>query len=120
MFSEGFSEGQTRDINEGLPSDFVPHIEYYDYQSDSDLEDEPSEEEVKEREQKPRENDDIEEATEEDEPKAPRGPPDSDSQVLPTTTPSEKPSQSSQHLVGVEHDRRLAPISVEPPNLLQF
>ena len=42
MFSDGFSEGQTRDINEGFPSDSDPYAEHYDYLSDSDLEDEKS------------------------------------------------------------------------------
>ena len=40
MFSDGFSEGQTRDIEEGFPSDSDSYTEYYDYWSDSDLEDE--------------------------------------------------------------------------------
>ena len=44
MFSDGFSEGQTRDINEGFPSDTHPYTESYDYLSDSDLEDDESEE----------------------------------------------------------------------------
>ena len=42
MFSDDFSEGQTRDINEGFPSDSDPYAEHYDYLSDSDLEDEHS------------------------------------------------------------------------------
>ena len=42
MFSEGFSEGQIRDINEGFPADSEPHTESYDYLSDSDLEEESS------------------------------------------------------------------------------
>ena len=40
VFSGGFSEGQTRDINGGFPSDSHPYTEDYDYPSDSDLEDE--------------------------------------------------------------------------------
>jgi len=40
VFSDSFSEGQERDINEGFPFDSVPYAEHYDYQSDSDLEDE--------------------------------------------------------------------------------
>ena len=40
MFSDSFSEGQERDINEGFPSDSDSFTEHYDYQSDSDLEDE--------------------------------------------------------------------------------
>ena len=39
MFSDAFSEGQSRDINEGFPSNSST-IEVYDYLSDSDLEDE--------------------------------------------------------------------------------
>ena len=44
MFSGGFLEGQTRDINDGFPSDAIPHTEYDDCLSDSDLEDEGEEE----------------------------------------------------------------------------
>ena len=40
VFSDGFSEGQARNINGGLPPDSLPHTEHYDYLSDSDLEDE--------------------------------------------------------------------------------
>ena len=40
MFSDGFSEGQTRDINEGFPSDSFLYTDHFDYLSDSDLEDE--------------------------------------------------------------------------------
>lgn len=40
MFSDGFSEGKITDINKGFPSDSVPYTEYYEYSSDSDLEDE--------------------------------------------------------------------------------
>ena len=50
MFSDSFSEGQTRDINEGFPLDFSPYTEHYDYLSDSDLEDEPSYSEEEDRE----------------------------------------------------------------------
>ena len=42
MFSDSFSEGQERDINDGFPSDSDPYAEHYDYLSDSDLEDESS------------------------------------------------------------------------------
>ena len=41
MFSDAFSEGESKDINEGFPSDSST-IEIYDYMSDSDLEDECS------------------------------------------------------------------------------
>jgi hypothetical protein len=40
VFSDGFSEGQPRDIKGGFPSDSDPYAERYDYWSDSDLEDE--------------------------------------------------------------------------------
>ena len=43
MFSDGFSEGQLRDINGEFPSDSNPYTEYYDYLSDSDLEEEDEE-----------------------------------------------------------------------------
>ena len=39
MFSEGFAEGRTRDINEGFPPDSHPYTYHYEYLSDSDLED---------------------------------------------------------------------------------
>ena len=39
MFSDGFSEGQLRDIDDGFPSDSNPYTEDYEYLSDSDLED---------------------------------------------------------------------------------
>ena len=39
MFSEGFSEGQTKDIDGKFPPDAHPYTEDYDYMSDSDLED---------------------------------------------------------------------------------
>ena len=42
VFSDGFLEGQMKDINEEFPSDCIPHTDYYDYLSDSDLEDENS------------------------------------------------------------------------------
>jgi hypothetical protein len=42
VFSDGFSEGQLRDINRGFPSDSLPYTDDYDYLSDSDLEDESS------------------------------------------------------------------------------
>lgn len=45
MFLDGFSEGQTRDINEGFPPESFPYTDHYDYLSDSDLEDSFEEEE---------------------------------------------------------------------------
>ena len=43
MFSNGFSEGQIRDINDGFPADALPYTESYDHLSDSDLEDDEPE-----------------------------------------------------------------------------
>ena len=40
VFSDGFSEGRTRNIDEGFPSNSDPYADDYDYLSDSDLEDE--------------------------------------------------------------------------------
>ena len=40
MFSDGFSEGETRDINEEFPLGSNSYTEDYDYMSDSDLGDE--------------------------------------------------------------------------------
>ena len=58
MFSDLFSEGQDRDINEEFPSDSDPYTDCYDYPSDSDLEYESSrsgkeEDEVPECERNP-------------------------------------------------------------------
>ena len=39
VFSDGFSEGQTKDIRSGFPTELSPYTEDYDYMSDSDLED---------------------------------------------------------------------------------
>ena len=43
MFSDGFSEGQPRDINGEFPSDSLSYTEDYDYLSDSDLEEDDEE-----------------------------------------------------------------------------
>jgi hypothetical protein len=40
VFTDGFSEGQARDIEGGFPYNSDSYTEYYDYWSDSDLEDE--------------------------------------------------------------------------------
>ena len=74
-------EGQMRDINEGFPSDAVPHTEDYDYLSDSDLGDEPSCYEDEE----PLEDDGT---PEEDELAPPQGP---DTRIHPRTTPGDPP-----------------------------
>ena len=81
MFSDGFSEGQTRDIDGEFPSDSHPYTEHYDYLSDSDLEDELSCSE-----------EEYAEATESDNPEMPSSPRDSGSQV-PSTVPLENPPQ---------------------------
>ncbi|KAF9650002.1 hypothetical protein BDM02DRAFT_3112802 [Thelephora ganbajun] len=73
LFSDASSEGQTRDIDGGFPSDSHPYTEYYDYLSDSDLEEEK------------------EESAEDDSPESPHGPHDSDSQVPPTVTSEHLP-----------------------------
>jgi hypothetical protein len=39
VFSDGFLEGQARNLNEDFPSESRPYTEDYDYLSDSDLED---------------------------------------------------------------------------------
>jgi len=39
VFSDGFSEGQARDIDGGFPSGSLSYTDDYDYLSDSDLED---------------------------------------------------------------------------------
>ena len=43
MFSDGFSEGQIRDINDGFPTGALPYTDSYDNLSDSDLEEEEPE-----------------------------------------------------------------------------
>jgi hypothetical protein len=97
-----------RDINEGFPPDSTPYTDYYGYLSDSDLEDEYSCSD--EDDEEPREDRDAREPnTEEDEPKSPRGPPNSLSRV-PTTTTLENPPQPSRGFDGVEDDHKLAPI----------
>ena len=114
MFSDGFLEGQTRDINEGFPPDSIPHTEYYDYLSDSDLEDESSYSE--EGEERPCEDGDTE--------GHPNGDgfkllwcPDSVSQVAQIITP-ESPPQVLRDLSGVEGDNRFAPILSNYPTFL--
>jgi len=42
VFSDGFLEGQTKDVNGGFPSESEPYTDHYDYLSDSDLEDDYS------------------------------------------------------------------------------
>ena len=93
MFSDGFSEGQARDINGEFPSDSHSYTEYYDYLSDSDLEDESSCSE-----------EEYTEAPESDNPEMPPSPrpQDSDPQV-PSAIPLEQPPKPSPD-VGEVHN----------------
>ena len=104
MFSDGFSEGQARDINGDFPSESHPYTEDYDYLSDSDLEDGSccSEEEYAE-------------APENGDPELSSSPQDPDSQV-PSTTPLDHPPQSSADASEVQNDERSAPTSPGPSN----
>ena len=102
MFSDGFSEGQARDINGEFPSESHPYTEDYDYLSDSDLEDGSCcSEEL--------------EYTEAEDPELASSPQDPDSQV-PSTTPLDHPPQSSADASEVQNDERSAPISLGPSN----
>ena len=49
VFSNGYSEGEMKDINEGFPSDTPHFADDYDYLSDSDLEDDETELSVDDR-----------------------------------------------------------------------
>lgn len=85
VFSDRFSEGQARNINDGFPSDSLPHTEDYDYLSDSDLEDESF-------------------CSGEDETNAPQ---------IPPTTTSKNPPQLPQRKIEVKRNHVSAPNSVE-------
>ena len=94
MFSEAFSEGQSRDINGGFPTDPTA-TEVYDYLSDSDLEDECSCSEEED-----------EEPTEGDNPELPPGPQAQDSgPQTPTAAPLEQPLADASE---VQDGNRLA------------
>jgi len=97
VFSDGFSEGQTRDINGGFPSESHPYTEDYDYLSDSDLEDGSccSEEEYAE-------------APENDDPELPSSPRDSN---------LDHRLHLLMDVAEVQNDERLAPISLRPSNI---
>lgn len=112
VFSDGFSEGQVTDINEGFPSDAVPRTEYYDYLSDSDLEDEDY---CSEDERKPHGGDSTKSPPEEGDPERMGGAHDSGSQVPPTTTSGDPPQPLRDSSEG-EDDTQLAPNSAQPPN----
>jgi hypothetical protein len=99
VFSEGFSEGQMRDM--ALPSDAFPHTEDYGYLSDSDLEDEPP---CSEDEDQPHEGDGTGGPLREDEPQ-PRGPQESDSQVPPTATFGDLPRPLVDVIEGKDNHR---------------
>ena len=105
MFSDGFLEGQTRDINVEFPSDSHPYTEYYDYLSDSDLEDGSS-----------CSKEEYAEASENVDPELPSSPWDLDPQV-PSTTLLDHPSQLSTDVGGVQNDKRLAPVFLGPSNI---
>ncbi|KAF9642810.1 hypothetical protein BDM02DRAFT_3273313 [Thelephora ganbajun] len=92
VFSDAFSEGQMRDIDGGFPSDSHPYTEYYDYLSDSDLEDDSEEEE--------------EESSGDDNPGLPQGPHDSDLQA-PLATTSENLPRPSPDVGEVRNDDEL-------------
>ena len=112
VFSDGFSEGQVTDINEGFPSDAVPRTEYCDYLSDSDLEDEDS---YSEDEEKPHEGGDTKGLPEEDDPEPPGGPHDSNSLIPPTAISEDPPHPSRVKSEGGDV-HQLAPNSTRPPN----
>ena len=103
MFSDAFSEGQSRDINEGFPTDSTT-TEVYDYLSDSDLEDECScsgEEDA--------------ESTEGDDPELPPNPQGQDPDPrVPSTAPFKHPLQQTPDTGGAHNDDRLAPRSLGP------
>ena len=85
VFSDGFSEGQLRDIDDGFPSDSNPYTEDYDYLSDSDLEDASS-----------CSGDDEEEPQGDDNKSSQRGPDNTGhTRKLRTDTPNDRPSSPS-------------------------
>ena len=100
------------DINGGFPSDASPHTEYYDYLSDSDLEDEDY---CSEDEEKPHEDDGTNCRPEEGDPELPGGARDSGSQAPPTTASGDLPQPLQDSSEG-EDDHQLAPNSAKPPN----
>ena len=110
MLSDRYSEGQTKDISEGFPSDADPHTEYYGYLSDSDLEVESSCSE--EDEEKPYEGEDTEEPAERNEPRSPRNQLDPDLWV-PLRATFENSPQLSQVAAEAQNDYRLVQGSIE-------
>ena len=105
MFSDAFSEGQLRDINEEFPAD--SSTEVYDYLSDSDLEDECSCSE-----------EEYAGSTEGDSPELQPNPQAHDSgPQTPTTEPLEQPLTDANE---VQDDNRLASVSLGPSNVSDF
>ena len=88
VFSEGFSEARTKDINGGFPSDTLDYIDDYDYFSDSDLEDEA------EKDGEPAGDDELE---------LQHSSQDSESRVPPTTTPGNPQLLQNPNQVGNHH-----------------
>ena len=116
VFSDGFSEGQARNINEGFPSDSLPHTEDHDYLSDSDLEDESSCSGGDEEE--PQFDDcNVEWPAKEDEPNPPKAPRRSSRPQVPLPTASGNTPQISQDENAVENNHESAPNFVELHNL---
>ena len=105
MFSDGFSEGQTRDIDGGFPSDSYPYTDDYDYLSDSDLEDVPSFSEEED-----------EEPPKDDGPKLPSSSRGSESRV-PLATLFEDPPRPPPDVTNVQNDDKSAPMLIEPSNI---
>ena len=102
VLSDGFSEGQARDINGGFPSDSRPYTDDYDYLSDSDLEDEPSCRE-----------DEDEEPSEVDDPKLSR----ISELRVPLTPPSEDPPRPAADVIEVQDDDKSAPMPIKLSNI---
>jgi len=105
VFSDGFSEGQTKDINGGFPSDSHPYTDDYDYLSDSDLEDGHSCSEEEE-----------EGLPEDDGSELPSSLQDSESQ-MPLTPPSEDLPQPAADVTEVQNDDKSAPMFIESSNI---
>ena len=104
MFSDRFSEGQIKDINEEFPSDSLAYTDSYDYFSDSDLEDEsPC-------------SGEGEEYTSDDGPGMTPSSRDSSSRFPPPTVPGDPP-QPLRDSRKAKNDHRLVPNLVNPSHL---
>jgi len=95
VFSNSFSEGRERDINEVFPSHSDPYAEHYDYLSDSDLEDESSCSEGEDEESLEGERD------------SQRGPENTPNRTVVTDPPS--PVETSE----AQNDNRSTPFTIE-------